>query len=678
MATTDASDSLFDTFPPVSDEAWRAAMHDDLGVTDPDATLTWDSMDGVSLRAYYRAADRDRCSHLSAVPLTRSGMTPANTWRLRQDIIHPDLATAQRHLQDAIAGGATDIGLTVNVKNDTLHGIPIQHLADLDTLLENVDLASTPIHATSGPAGLALWSMLHVLAIERDVAPAALRGSTDYDPLAALTWHQLTEAEQAFDLAAATVRQAAEAPAAYLLSVDLRPYHDAGASTVQTLGCALGALSEALVRLHRRDLAPSDVASTLQWIVPVDTSFFVGIAMLRALRLLIPQVLAAFDVDASPSDAHIQAVTSKRSEAAYSPTTNLLRSTTEAVAAVLGGCDMLTVRPFTAAAETPDDFALRLARNTQHILREEAHLDRVADPSAGAYYMEVMTDRLARSAWSFFQNLESEGGLLAALQAGIVQSQIAEVRAERKRRIAHRKHVLVGTNHYPAPDEAAHDERPPNNPGVPLQYSAIPADVDTASWLEMLQAVWRDGATLGSALQALEGAAASEVEPLPRIRLSTPFEILRRRTARYAAAHDGPPRVFLLPVGNPAIRSARANFARNVFGVAGFAIDDNLGFDVPEAGAEAAVAAGADVVVLCSTNDAYAEIAPLVCAHLRDAGSDALVVVAGYPSDQIDTLEAAGVDRFIHKRSPLLDTLEDVQQRLGIFSETKNRRNEES
>ena len=228
--------------------------------------------------------------------------------------------------------------------------------------------------------------------------------------------------------------------------MDLRPYHDAGASAVQELGLGLGALSETLVQLQNRDISPDEIAPALQWIVPVDTSYFVAIAKLRALRLLIPQVLGAFDVDVDPTSPFIQALTSRRSETRHGPYVNLLRGTTEAASAVIGGCDVLTVRPFTASFAAPSDFSQRLARNTQHILRAESHLDHVADPAAGSYYVEQMTDQIARTAWSFFQDIEADGGFLDALHAGTVQKRIADVRSERMERIANRDHVLVGTS----------------------------------------------------------------------------------------------------------------------------------------------------------------------------------------------------------------------------------------
>lgn len=667
QSANDVPDALFDEFPSTSQEDWEAKIREDLRDADYERTLVWDSIEGVTLRAYYRADDLEPLPHMNAVPIADVDTTPANRWQIRQDLAASDLDTARRHARDALDGGVTDLGLHVTLDEDDLHGVPIQHQDDLATLLSDIDLTTTPIHMNAGVATLPLLAMLCNVAETRGIALDALHGSIDYDPLAALAHHRLSNIEHAFDLAKAALDVASsQLPMIRTVTVDLRPYHEAGASVVQELGCALGVLSEQLVQLLQRSGSVETAAAQLHLIVPLDTSYFMAIGKLRALRLLVPQVLAAYDVSIDPSDVFIQAVTSRRQETIYDPYVNLLRATTEAAAGVAGGCDVLAIRPYTAAYDAANDCALRLARNTQLILQHEAHLDDVADPGAGSYYIETLTDKLARAAWTTFQELEEEGGLLAALTDGTVQPRIADVRQERQALVAQRSRVLVGTNHYPDLEETRREDVDAASEGVPLALTDTTVPLDDAP-LEALRDAAGDGATLGDALQALEGAtASSSIDPLPEVRMSEPFETLRLSTERYAAEHGGPPRVFLLPIGDAATRSARANFARNVFGVAGFAIDEHLAFESPEAGARAAVEAEADIVVLCSTDDAYPDLAPTVCRHLQDADADPLVVVAGDVPEHRDALESAGVDGFIHRHMPLLETLEDFQQRLGI------------
>ncbi len=674
----DVPDALFDDFSRVSTDDWMAKIRDDLRGTDPESVLVWESIEGVTLQAVYRADDRDALPHMRHVPLADPTASPANRWRIRQDVAHSDLGAAQHRVQQALDGGATDLGIDLCLEGDLVHGVPIHRQRDLDVLLQDVDLTTTPIHCAGGPAALPLWAMLCNVAAERGIARSALSGSTDFDPMAALARHQMSGADRAFDAAAEAFRFAADLPSVRPLSVDLRPYHAAGASAVQELALALGACTELLVRLQEHGVAPQQVADAMQWVVPVGTSFFIGMAKLRALRLLIPQVLAPFGVETAPTAPFIQAVTSRREATTYDPHVNLLRGTTAAAAAVIGGCDVLTVRPFTAAAEPPNDFAQRMARNTQLILREEAHLDKVADPAAGAYYIEAVTDALARAAWSQFQDLERAGGLLDALQSGSAQRQIAEVRTKRMQQVTHRDRVLVGTNHYPSPPERPQDREASSSPAERIAREGRTVHDDEARSMTALRELLADGAPLGDVLPAFTGEGAPPFDALPSIRLAAPFEALRRRTEAWADRHDGPPRVVLLPIGDPAMRSARANFARNVFGVAGFAIDEPLGFDSAEAAAQTAADAEADVVVMCSADDAYSMLVPAISDALQTRGADPIVVVAGAVPDQREMLEAAGADAFIHRDMPLLDALETFQQRLGLRSDTTKRRDDES
>ncbi len=663
----DIPPTLFDDFGPISDDEWLAVIEEDLrSGTDPETFLTWDSLEGIRQRAYYRTSERDQVDHLAAVPITRKDGTPANPWRPRVNLTASVLETARQQLHDALDADVTDIGIAAGRPGQRLTAQPLQRLDDLAVVMQDVDLATVALHAGAGPAAISLWAMVRALAARQGTDHSALTGSTDYDPVAALALHQVADADHAFGGAATLARSGTETPHAHLLSVDLRPYHEAGASAEQELGLSLAALCDIVVRLHDRGVLANQVVETLQWIVPVDTSYFVAIAKLRALRLLIPQVLEAFNVEVAPSAPHIQSVTSQRTETRYGPYVNLLRGTTQAASAIIGGCDVLTVRPFSASFANPSDFAHRLARNTQHLLRAESHLDHVADPAAGSYYVEVMTDQLARNAWSLFQTIEAEGGLLEALQAGTVQQRIEEVRAERVERVTNRQHVLVGTNHYPAPSE-----KRPASESVGAKARALDQSEHVVEWtpgdpLSALQHAVTDGAMLGDTLDALKGPGTPSLSALPSVRLAEPFETLRARTETWATDHGGPPRVVLLPMGDPTMRSARASFARNVLGVAGFAIDEHVRFDTPEAAAREAADADADMVVLCSSNDAYPELAPALREALQATDMDPLVLIAGHLPEHEEALKAAGVDGFLHKNAPLLDTLADLQRRLGI------------
>ena len=643
----------FDEFPPPSPDAWRKTIRDDLGGTDPDTFLEWDAIDGVTLTPFLHRDDLDAVAHVSdadAPPPLTDPSDPGNDWRVRQDLNHPDPDAAREIAAAAVEGGCTDLGLVL--------GPPDRRTLEVDALPSIVDAipGDVALHLDCGPA-----AVLGALALETSdrSAPASIA----YDPVAALATGTLGDASRAFDL---SVDLLADTPATTrTLSVDLRPYHDAGASAVQELAFGLGALSETLHQCTERGAALDTLVPRLHFHAAVSTSYVVEIAKLRALRLLVPQVVEAYaetasaDASVAPSDLFVQAETSRRTASVLDPHVNMLRHTTAAMAAVLGGCDTLTVRPFDDCVRAPDRFGTRIARNVQLILKHEAHFDIVDDPAAGAYYLETATDQLARRAWDRFQTLEANGGLLAALRGGRVQSEIGEVRAERGRAVDDRDRVLVGTNHYPSADETLSKDESVSfcNNGTKelIQWG------DSA--LETLRDALADGVSLRALAGRLAASDDSEIEPLPAVRVATGIEHVRRRTDRHADQNGTRPLVLLAPLGPPGARSARASFAQNFLGVAGFEIHAPLKFDTPAAVADRAAELSPDLLVVCSADAEYPSLVPALRSNLAEHGVSPLLIVAGNPAQMENEVAA---DEFIYQKSSLRATLKAFQNRLDL------------
>ena len=373
--------------------------------------------------------------------------------------------------------------------------------------------------------------------------------------------------------------------------------HEAGAHAIQELGYGIAAGVERLAALTAT-LPVDTVAPQIEFVFAVGPSYFVEIAKLRAARILWAQAVTAFgprDDGACRMRLHVR--TPERNKSAYDRYTNLLRVTTEALSAVLGGCDQLTVEPFA--------FDTHLALNVQRILKEESHLDAVADPAGGSYYIEALTDSLAREGWKLFQRTEAEGGYAKALASGSIGKALAETRAAREKAYSARRRALVGVNNYP-------------NVAEKTPESELPV-ADSAS-------------------------------PLPRVRVAEPFEKIRRRTTEHARAAGRYPKVLLLKRGDVKMKGARSNFCFNFFGCAGF--------DMVEA--EEYRGTDADLIVLCSSDAEYLAFAQEVCPAVKVP-----VLVAGNPKEQIDALQAAGVQGFIHVFSDLIQTLSHWQDKLG-------------
>lgn len=361
------------------------------------------------------------------------------------------------------------------------------------------------------------------------------------------------------------------------LDVSVVEAHERGATAVQEVAYALAQGAERLA---------ADEAVTMIGFA-IGSNHFMEIAKLRAARLLWREVAVAFGAGGA---VRIHARTAGENKTRYDASVNLLRVTTEALSAVFGGCDSLTI--------TPCGFDPHLAANVHRILREESHLDKVLDPGAGSYFIEALTDAVATEAWALFQDIERAGGWAACSASGAIDAALASAREAKEHAVASRRRVLVGTNNYPNLQERG------------------PA----AEW------------TAGD-----------------RWRLAEPFEAIRRRTERRAAASGRTPRVLLLERGDSRMRKARSAFCLNLFGCAGF--------DIVCSG----TLAGADLVVLCSADAEYLalarEVVPLVSVP---------VVVAGNPKDQLEALKAAGVAGFVHAGSDAVATLREWQDKLGL------------
>ena len=373
--------------------------------------------------------------------------------------------------------------------------------------------------------------------------------------------------------------------------------HEAGANAIQELGYALAAGVERLANLSAT-LPVDRAAGHVEFVFAIGSTYFMEIAKLRAARLLWAQAVAAFGGDAAAGRIRILARTSRRNKSVCDRYSNLLRATTEAMSAALGGCRRLMVEPF--------GFDEHLALSVQRVLREEAHLDTVADPAGGSYFIEVLTDAVAREAWKLFQQVEAAGGYAKACESGSVAQALAASRAARQKAVAGRRRTLVGVNSFPDLTEKTSDVVPPED---------------------------------------------AEKSPFPAFRLAEPFEKIRQRTTRYAARTGRYPKLLLLKRGDLKMRGARANFGRNFFGCAGFDIAESEEY----AGTEA------DLILLCSSDAEYLEMARDVCPKAAVP-----VLVAGNPKDQIEALQAAGVEGFIHIQSDAVQTLTEWQNRLRM------------
>jgi methylmalonyl-CoA mutase len=462
---------------------------------------------------------------------------------------------------------------------------------------------------------------------------AVLHGAVLGDPFAEWLRHgQLpVTLESAFDgIAALTAGVQREGLRLRTIGVDAGQWAEAGAHAVQELAFGLATGVEYLRAMDARGVGIDTAGPRVLFTCALGSNLFMEIAKLRAARLLWSRAVAAAGGGAEAQRLVIHGRTSRWNKTVLDPHVNLLRTTCEAFAGVMGGCAGLQVGAFDECLRTPDEFSRRLARNLQIILAEECQLGRVVDPAGGSWYVETVTQQLAAKAWAQFQEIERRGGMAAAIREGYPQGLVEKTAAERVGAVEARRDGVIGTNLHPNLREKL--------PVVPATNRPAPV------------------------------AAPGGVKPLVPRRRAEPFEALRQRAEACLARTGARPKVLLAGLGPRKQHAARADFSSAFFAAGGFEPVTGKGLDTPEAAARAALESGAPIVVICSTDDTYPVLVPPLAGALKAAAKPPLVVLAGLPAtpELQQQFKSAGVDEFIHLRANCAKLLATFQDQLGL------------
>lgn len=605
-----------------ADEAdWRALVEQGL------KGAAWERLvgktgDGIPIAPLYREPDLHTATDVSgmpgAAPFIR-GARPGD-WRIRQSFAHPDPEHTNREILADLEGGVGAIELVLDPEGGD--GVAIRSAADLDLALAGVILEAAPVSLDArGDRAAALL---------RDKLKGVATPGTAFnlDPVGDELRTGVRSEEQrqaAFLFTALTAR---DLPNARFLRIDARIVHEAGATEAQEIAYAIHCGIAYLRGLESRALDVQDSAKAIGFAVAVGPDALIEAAKLHALRLCWARVLEASGAPPEHRAAHIHAFTSRRMMTRYDAWTNILRVTTAAFGAAIGGADEMTTYPFTDALGLPRPFARRVARNTQHVLLEECRLGHVADPTGGAWFVEKLTRELAERAWSLMQHMEAHAAPLDLLGA-----QVNEARERRRLAIAARRETITGVTDFP------------------LLGAKAPEVED------------KGPRAFRPALSAAEASAGLKTRgPFPPIRWAEPFEALRDR----AEAQSPRPAVFFATLGAVAAFAPRAQFARNLFASGGVAsIGDDDAYPSRDAMIDAFRAQASRVAVIVGSDTAYAEEAHNAAQRLKAAGAD-WVILAGKPGDHEAALRKAGVDQFAHAGQNALKDLETLHAALGV------------
>lgn len=607
-------EKLFDQFPPVSYDEWRKKVETDLKGADFDKKLVWRTNEGFNVQPIYRIEDIEDLKTTNSLPgqfpYVRGTRTD-NDWYARQEILAEDPKQANADARDVLTRGITSLGFKV------------AEAADVPTLLKGIDLTKVEINIDCCPGKAVDVAKALVEYIRAQGATETFRGSIAFNPLRKALRHGTPLCDSVVSKAVALIEAVKDIPAIRVIDVDSAMFCNAGAFIYEELGYALAWGAQWMTALTEAGVSVDEAARRIKFDMGVSSNFFMEIAKFRAGRMLWADIIKQYKpADEAAAKMMVHASTSRYNQTIFDAHVNLLRSQTETMSAAVAGVDSITVTPFDAPYKKPDEFSERIARNQQFLLKEESHMDKVIDPAGGSYYVETLTISIAREAWKLFLSIDEAGGFFAKVADGTVQQAVTEASKKRHTDVARRKEILLGTNQYPNINEMAADK------------------------IEIKDSECRCGC-------ATEGDLS---KALPTKRAASDFEQLRLATE--AAANR--PKVFMLTIGNLAMRLARAQFSSNFFGCAGYEIIDNLGFDTVEQGIDAALKKKADVIVLCSSDDEYATLAPEAFKYLNGR---AQFVVAGAPAC-MDDLKALGINDYVHVRVNVLDTLRDFNNRL--------------
>jgi methylmalonyl-CoA mutase len=693
-------------FPEVSYEAWREQVQKDLKGVDFDKRLLTRTLEGIVVQPLYTSRDvtaEPDAAGFAGLPPYRRGSSStgryAERWDLRVEQRTPEPTRARGEITEDLAGGANSLWLRCDAltrlgasqadaasqrsrATKLRGGVAVSGSAALAELLADVDLAKTPLHLDAGAAALPLAAALLAVAEQRGVPVSALRVSFGCDPLGALAAdgalpHDLATARA---LAVELARYAAGAGGQLrALQVSTLAYHDAGASGSQELGYAFATGVEYLRWSLAGGLTIDQAASQIGFTVGVAGDLFMELAKLRALRLGWSKIVAAFGGAGAALNTSLHAVCSSRTKTERDPWVNLLRTTTEAFAAMVGGADAVTTRGFDEVIGLSDSFSRRIARNTQIILNEEAYVTRVADAAGGSYYVEAQTEGLAREGWKLFQEIERRSGMSEALRSGAIAAEIAELAGKRAGMLNKRSLAITGVSEFAnlAEEPLQRTAAEPASGGKPARPGAQEAP-DAKAALDRLRAAQpqqlvaaavaaaRAGANSADLLAALSGGApAAPIEPLPLRRHAEPFEALRSRSQRHAAASGSVPCAFLCNLGPIPKHKARSAFATGFFNAGGIQVLDNDGFATPEEALAGFASSKAPVAVICGSDDQYPEWLPKIAAGLRERGARE-VVLAGRPGEHEASFREAGVSQFIYLGVDVVATLSQLLDRMGV------------
>lgn len=675
-------------FPVPDYEEWKQVTVQSLKGASFEKLLT-KTYEGITLNPMYQKNVLEQIPYIDSLPGdfpfhrgTKAVRDSELPWLVNQEVVYPHPKKTNEAIRHDLENGQTGIHLilndaTVSGTFDKLSkkGVVIQNVEDMHDLFENIDLERFPIYVHTGAISLPFLALFTAYLKEKQIFLGNVKGSIGADPIGSFVVKGSLpySLSSVYDVMAKTTEWAIHyIPNLSTIHVQGQPYHNGGGSAVEELAFSLATAVEYVDQMLERGLSIDDVASKITFSFSIGSNVFMEIAKFRSARLLWANIVKAFGGNLNSQKTYIHAETSKWNKTIYDPHVNILRGAIEAFTGAVAGVDSMHVAPFDEWVNTiPSEFARRIARNTQIILQEEAHLGKVNDPAGGSWYVEALTNELAKKAWELFQQVEAKGGMSSALQMGFPQKRIAEIAKKREENILRRKDVLVGTNKYANPSETVRKEKDSSKVDAIEQKSGNSA-VQSFAWtkdarIDDAVKAAQNGVTIFEMFDGLQLENQElQIESIPQKRGAEPFEQLRLAMENHMQKSGKREKVFVTNMGPIAEYKAREDFVRGFFEVGGFEVISNQSFTTVEEAVRAANESGANTIVICSKDESYPQVVLPLLESL--AHENKTIYVAGKLSEEeFEKYKQAGLEDVIHMQSNIYDVLVKLQRMKGVL-----------
>lgn len=701
----------FDEFALPTNQEWHNEVLTALKGASFEKRMYTDTYEGIKLSPIYTLEDTEdilRDNDLPGMPPYRRGSSASGyisqPWAISQSCENVLPEEANLSMIREIKKGSETVYFELDActragtdpkekffKGD-YRGVSVSTLEDAYKLLKGLDLSAKPIHIYAGASVIPILSLFaaEARASGRAGSIKKYKGCIGADPLGELAAEGKLPIplEELYDEMALAIQWAEEEmPDIKTILVRGDPYHNGGSNSTQEAAYAVSAAISYIRAMMYRGIEPDTTIKHIRFSLSIGANFFMEIARLRAIKMVWSQVVDSFGVDSEKSGKmDIIARTSRFTATVNDPYVNILRSTTQAFSGAVGGVSSLQVGCFDEAVRPGGEIAKRIARNIQIMLQTEFDLLQPTDPAGGAWYIETLTLQVAEEIWSLMQNTDSNGGFLKSLEDGHIQENVEKIFNSRLKNLAFRSDRALGTNMYPNNNEQALEYESPygeelfrKRKDAVDSYKEIMDNEHTHNTLNMImpsiegrkgalvEAVinsFMAGASIGEVRDVLNDGFDGEVKvkPIGAHRWTEKFEALRKRTENYIARTGDNIRVFLVNIGPIPQHKARADFSTGFMEVAHFQVLKNTGFETTDEAVDAAVRSGADVAVICSTDDTYPELVPPIAQGIKAKNPAMKLYLAGAPVPEFkESYLKAGIDDFIHVRANCYEILQSIQ-----------------